>query len=108
MVVRRAPVNPGTKKRLRAIVYLRDGGRCVYCGSSYRLTLDHDTPLAKGGTWDESNLVTACYSCNSQKARLGNMDGFFFRIWIAAHPAFVASNLRGKRRRKWHANISSG
>lgn len=56
----------------RENVYKRDDYECVYCGEGNRkiLTLDHVVPQSKGGpnTWD--NLVTACKSCNSEKADL--------------------------------------
>ena len=56
----------------RENVYRRDNFECVYCGSSNLklLTLDHVIPQSKGGpnSWD--NLVTACKSCNGEKADL--------------------------------------
>ena len=56
----------------RENIYRRDNYECVYCGSSYlkSLTLDHVIPQSKGGAnaWD--NLVTACRTCNSEKADL--------------------------------------
>lgn len=42
---------------------------CVYCGATENLTLDHATPLARGGENHWSNLTTACLSCNSAKGR---------------------------------------
>jgi len=56
----------------RENIYKRDNYECVYCGSSNRrtLTLDHVIPQSKGGqnTWE--NLVTACKTCNGEKADL--------------------------------------
>lgn len=51
-------------------IYKRDNYECVYCGYNKNLTLDHVIPQSKGGpnTWE--NLVTACKSCNSEKADL--------------------------------------
>lgn len=44
------------------------GHRCVYCGRKMqRLTQDHITPLAKGGSHTVSNVVPACTSCNCRK-----------------------------------------
>jgi 5-methylcytosine-specific restriction endonuclease McrA len=42
--------------------------RCVYCGKKCkRPTIDHITPLARGGSHTKSNVVPACKSCNSRK-----------------------------------------
>lgn len=58
-------------KRTRFEVLRRDGHRCRYCGAAAadgaRLTLDHVTPSALGGSDDPSNLVAACVDCNSGK-----------------------------------------
>ena len=44
------------------------GYRCVYCGQKpTKLTMDHITPLVKGGAHTKSNIVPACRSCNSKK-----------------------------------------
>lgn len=55
----------------RLSIYLRDGLACCYCGVTIedgaRLTLDHVTPLSRRGTNKETNLVTACLSCNSSR-----------------------------------------
>jgi 5-methylcytosine-specific restriction endonuclease McrA len=46
---------------------LRD--KCFYCGVSLngRGTVDHMTPLRKGGTHWPSNITLACSTCNSDK-----------------------------------------
>lgn len=66
----------------RENIYRRDGHSCVYCGVSGRdkLTIDHVIPKSKGGldTWD--NLVSACYSCNSEKGDL------MIEEWGKPHP----------------------
>lgn len=51
----------------RAEIYLRDGGKCVYCGSKGPLTVDHIVPRSKGGGSEFSNLLTCCTSCNVRK-----------------------------------------
>lgn len=68
--------NPGrrsfkTQSRLnrkRQRIYERDGHRCVECGTSERLTLDHIIPRSKGGTDSDDNLQTMCEPCNWAKA----------------------------------------
>lgn len=52
---------------VRALVFGRDGHRCVTCGSSERLSLDHIYPWSLGGSDDESNLQTLCMPCNVRK-----------------------------------------
>lgn len=53
---------------VRAMVYARDGLRCVECGVTERLTIDHIHPVSKGGTNDPINLQTLCHRCNSRKS----------------------------------------
>lgn len=57
--------------RLRTRVMERDGFRCRRCGSGPahdRLVVDHITPVAMGGTREETNLQTLCETCNQGKA----------------------------------------
>lgn len=54
-------------------VYHRDGYRCQFCErrggvNGVSLTVDHFQPVALGGTDEYTNLITACRSCNKQKA----------------------------------------
>lgn len=54
----------------RRNVFLRDKHVCQYCGNRFEdreLTLDHVTPVSRGGgnSWD--NLVTCCFRCNNRK-----------------------------------------
>ncbi len=53
--------------RVRALIYERDGGACVTCGSTDRLTLDHIKPFSHGGSDEPDNLQTMCLPCNSRK-----------------------------------------
>lgn len=54
------------QKRKRR-VFERDGWRCVECGSSRNLTLDHIRPKSRGGTTAMRNLQTLCQTCNWRK-----------------------------------------
>jgi hypothetical protein len=60
-----------TGKRLRFAVFARDNFTCRYCGKqsdSVELQVDHIIPVSKGGSNDESNLVTSCVPCNQGKS----------------------------------------
>jgi len=57
-------------QRERFLIMRRDGFKCTYCGrkpEEAELEIDHIVPLAGGGTDEESNLTTACGTCNRGK-----------------------------------------
>ena len=55
-------------RKFREEVFLRDGYRCRYCGSSDApLTLDHVIARSRGGSDAPENLAAACRPCNSSK-----------------------------------------
>lgn len=61
---RRKPI----PKRVKAAVMARDGGCCVYCGSSDApLQFDHVIPLSMGGASDAGNIAISCLPCNAEK-----------------------------------------
>ena len=55
------------REELREEVFARDGRRCVECGSSKRLSVDHIIPESRGGRATLANLRTLCKPCNSEK-----------------------------------------
>lgn len=72
--LRRTPYAPSTSRprhpigpNARAQVYARDGLKCVTCGSTDALTVDHIVPHVLGGSDDIDNLQTLCQPCNSRK-----------------------------------------
>lgn len=50
----------------RRMILTRDEGKCVYCGKK-ATTLDHVTPVSKGGKNTWKNMVSACHPCNNKK-----------------------------------------
>lgn len=52
---------------LRIAVYARDGYRCLHCGSTRDLSLDHIWPWSLLGADTYENLQTLCRPCNSRK-----------------------------------------
>jgi 5-methylcytosine-specific restriction endonuclease McrA len=80
------PGRESLSKRLGVVVtraiHTRDGGRCVYCGttaaqSGGHLHLDHITAKSLGGSDCPTNLVLACRGCNSAKTDMT------VRQWVA-------------------------
>lgn len=58
---------PGVPASIRRAVMERDGHRCVRCGATENLTLDHIHPQLYGGRHTMDNLQVLCRSCNSSK-----------------------------------------
>ncbi len=55
----------------RRNLYKRDEYTCQYCGKrphSSELTIDHITPVSKGGKTTWTNCVLACLKCNHKKS----------------------------------------
>lgn len=55
----------------REALYVRQGGRCAYCGQEVLLAqfnVDHIIPLSKGGKNKPHNKIGSCVSCNQKKA----------------------------------------
>lgn len=52
---------------LRWEVFETDDYACRKCGSRRALTIDHITPVSRGGNNERSNLQTLCRPCNSRK-----------------------------------------
>lgn len=54
----------------RLNIWLRDSGRCQYCGkkvSKNNFQLEHVIPQARGGKSNWTNIVCACPECNTKK-----------------------------------------
>ena len=64
---------------MRERVIAASGNRCGYCQTAQRVSgakmhIDHITPIAHGGTSDETNLCLSCAWCNSYKAAKTHAD----------------------------------
>lgn len=71
----------------RINVFGRDNFTCQYCGHQpgiEGLTFDHVVPRSSGGKTDWSNIVTACFPCNSKKGSKALADT---GMWLKKHPS---------------------
>lgn len=62
------PKRPPIPREIVDAVYKRDGGRCVYCGATQNLQLDHIIPFSKGGATTLENMQLLCQKCNIEKS----------------------------------------
>lgn len=53
---------------VQLLVWSRDGGACVRCGSKEKLHFDHIIPVAKGGASTAENIQILCEPCNLKKS----------------------------------------
>jgi hypothetical protein len=100
---RRAAPREHIPRAVRQAIYRRDGFACRYCGRrrghAVKLELDHFFPVARGGTDDPGNLVTACFDCNRAKGARVLLDEAALRRFIAEREVAVAAMNRADWRR---------
>jgi len=53
---------------VKVLVWARDGGACVKCGSKKDLQFDHIIPVSEGGNSTVDNLQILCQKCNLEKS----------------------------------------
>lgn len=101
--MRRRRMSPAMKRRLQSNLqqdwrrkrFKQQGGLCFYCGAQmfmeperYQMhracTLEHRTPLSRGGADHWENSAAACERCNKAK---GNMTEAEFRANMALCPS---------------------
>lgn len=59
-------------QEVKDLVWNRDGGKCVECGSNENLEFDHIIPHSKGGANTYRNIQLLCERCNRSKSdRIG-------------------------------------
>jgi 5-methylcytosine-specific restriction endonuclease McrA len=52
----------------RREILIRDNNKCVNCGATESLEIDHIFPISKGGKTEIVNLQVLCKKCNSEKS----------------------------------------
>jgi hypothetical protein len=55
-------------KAVREAVMARYQNKCVTCGTTERVEIDHIFPVSRGGKSDIKNLQLLCRSCNAKKS----------------------------------------
>ncbi len=79
----------------RKNVYLRDKGKCQYCGHKVPMadfTYDHVTPLSQGGKTTWENIVVACLGCNQKKSNRTPAQAHMRLITAPIKPKTLSSN----------------
>lgn len=56
-----------TMPEVKNYIYFKYGKKCLSCGATEKISLDHIVPIQKGGTDEVDNLQPLCMSCNSRK-----------------------------------------
>ena len=67
--------SPEVWRKICEAVKNRDGHRCVRCGSTEKLTVDHIIPHSQGGSDLPSNLRTLCIICHKNRIGRANRRG---------------------------------
>lgn len=51
-------------KAVKEAVFVRDGGRCIFCGSARGEPVAHVVRRSQGGLGVETNIITLCHECH--------------------------------------------
>lgn len=75
---------------------------CSYCGTQVHAgrfggdqlaTIDHKTPLSRGGTWKRHNLTCACRGCNQAKGSMTAEEFMALPAYLREHnPCLTAAS----------------
>ena len=74
---------------VKAMVWERDGGCCVYCGSQNAAPVAHFIARAHGGLGIEENILTLCDACHrryDQSTAREEMRSFFREYLKSKYP----------------------
>lgn len=86
------------------MVIQRDG-KCVECGTTQQLTVDHIIPRSRGGLDILANLQTLCERCNQRKGSRITWR-WLQRLTMALHVDELVNNERNER--KGHVTSITG
>ena len=96
----------------RLAIYIRDSFTCAYCGKNLskahprEVSLDHLKCQANGGSHHETNLVTACLSCNSRRQHMPWSAFIYLNTPDIEMARFLATRIRRIRRHKLNTKLA--
>lgn len=86
--------------KVKAAVWERDGGCCVYCGSHNAAPVAHYIARSHGGLGIEENILNLCNECHrkyDQSTKRKEMKEFFRDYLKSKYPDWNEANLIYKR-----------
>ena len=86
--------------KVKAEVYERDGGCCVWCGSPYGQPNAHYIPRSRSGLGIEENILTLCWPCHmkyDQSTDRAKMGEYFRRYLESKYPEWDERRLYYKK-----------
>lgn len=82
----RKAIKPGHTRRQWEMKFFECGCKCLYCEIPLLLdsaTKDHLIPVSRGGSDDISNIVPACFRCNTMKSKKTFDEFMRARPWFS-------------------------
>lgn len=87
-------------------IYIRDKGRCQYCGiltTRAEFTLDHVIPKAQNGKTTWENTVVSCVECNTRKGGKTPVEAGMHILRVPTKPTDLPPDSFFKLR--WHPSM---
>jgi 5-methylcytosine-specific restriction endonuclease McrA len=87
-------------KEVKARVWERDGGCCVYCGSPLAAPVAHYIARSHGGLGIEENILSLCQNCHrkyDQSTKRNEMRVFFRDYLQSKYPEWDETKLIYRR-----------
>ena len=81
--------------RTAVTLALANHGRCPYCTEKLtpaNFTLDHLTPVSRGGSWELGNTIVCCMQCNQLKDNLDKDEFLRLCSLVSGWPAKVQAD----------------